>query len=173
MLSRSRSRSTSSLNGSSPTPILRRTSSRDSVKSMQHIAPILLLDNTITPGENSPSLWARSVRVTDYVIVAGSRTRAGAYVLWSCYIETLEGAQFVVRRRYSDFVTLRDRLKVTFPRSLASLPALPPKSVVWKFRPAFLETRRQGLSYFLSCVLLNPEFAGSTIVKDFLLHEKD
>lgn len=54
-----------------------------------------------------------------------------------------------------------------------------------KFRPSFLESRRVGLEYFLkwvsrllssyiysnviiSCVLLNPEFSGSPIVKDFL-----
>ncbi|KAG0137580.1 Phox homologous domain-containing protein [Tuber indicum] len=135
--------------------------------------PITLIDHTITPSENSPSLWARSAKVVDYVIVAGSRTRAGAYVAWNCSIETFEGAQFTVRKRYSEFVTLRDMLRETFPRSLASLPTLPPKSVVSKFRPKFLEVRRQGLSYFLSCILLNPEFAGSPLVKDFLFSTDD
>jgi hypothetical protein len=52
--------------------------------------PITLVDNTITPSENSPSLWARNAKVVDYVIVSGSRTRAGAYVAWNCSIETLE-----------------------------------------------------------------------------------
>lgn len=52
--------------------------------------PITLIDHTITPSENSPSLWARSAKVVDYVIVAGSRTRAGAYVAWNCSIETFE-----------------------------------------------------------------------------------
>ena len=57
-----------------------------------------------------------------------------------------------------------------------------------KFRPQFLEKRRMGLSYFLksvssslpsigchtvelmrpSCVMLNPEFAGSPILKEFI-----
>ncbi|KAL7273992.1 hypothetical protein RUND412_003127 [Rhizina undulata] len=129
----------------------------------------MLIDHTITPSENSPGLWARRVNVVDYVIVSGSRTRAGAYVAWNCLIETFEGAQFSVRKRYSEFAELRDQLKETFPRSLASLPALPPKSVVSKFRPEFLEARRQGLSYFLTCILLNPEFAGSPLVKEFLL----
>ena len=41
-----------------------------------------------------------------------------------------------------------------------------------RFRPEFLEQRRRGLAYFLTCVLLNPEFAASPLVKDFLLHEK-
>ncbi|CUS07334.1 unnamed protein product [Tuber aestivum] len=160
--------------------------------------PITLIDHTITPSENSPSLWARSAKVVDYVIVAGSRTRAGAYVAWNCSIETFgvcflrliqvrfwDSHCLVIMGRelnsqfakgtvqYSEFVTLRDVLRETFPRSLASLPALPPKSVVSKFRPKFLEARRQGLSYFLSCILLNPEFAGSPPVKDFLLNADD
>ncbi|PWW73322.1 PX-domain-containing protein [Tuber magnatum] len=135
--------------------------------------PITLVDHTITPSENSPSLWARSAKVVDYVIVAGSRTRVGAYVAWNCSIETFGGARVTVRKRYSEFVTLRDMLRETFPRSLASLPTLPPKSVVSKFRPEFLEARRQGLSYFLSCILLNPEFAGSPLVKEFLLNPDD
>lgn len=174
MLTRQKSRTYSFSSSHSDPPPFRPHHRRrnSSASSLTHVAPIALLDNTVTPGENSPSLWARNVKIADYTIVAGSRTRAGAYVLWNCYIETLEGAQFTVRRRYSDFVILRDKLKVTFPRSLASLPELPPKSVVSKFRKEFLEKRRAGLSYFLTCILLNPEFAGSPLVKDFLLHEK-
>lgn len=52
--------------------------------------PITLVDHTVTPSENSPSLWARNAKVVDYVIVSGSRTRAGAYVAWNCLIETFE-----------------------------------------------------------------------------------
>jgi hypothetical protein len=53
-----------------------------------------------------------------------------------------------------------------------------------KFQTTFLEKRREGLAYFLksvaqiptperllncgSCVLLNPEFAGSPVLKDFV-----
>jgi len=75
---------------------------------------------------------------------------------------------------------------MTFPLSEASMPPLPPKGVVSKFRPQFLEHRRIGLQYFLkyvdvsappahcraltppSCVLLNPEFSSSPVMKDFL-----
>jgi hypothetical protein len=72
----------------------------------------------------------------------------------------------------------------TFPHAAASMPQFPPKSVVSRFRPRFLEKRKQALSYFLkcvksirasgyrltiySCILLNPEFAGSPVLKDFL-----
>ncbi len=67
------------------------------------------------------------------------------------------------------------------------IPALPSKSVVSRFRPRFLEARQRGLNHFLkyaadlervwmtsliefcsSCILLNPEFAASPILKDFI-----
>ncbi|CAG7960054.1 unnamed protein product [Penicillium salamii] len=70
--------------------------------------------------------------------------------------------------RYSEFDDLRQGLVASFPHAKNALPALPPKSVLFKFRPKFLESRRVGLEYFLNCVLLNPEFSGSPIVKDFL-----
>ena len=79
----------------------------------------------------------------------------------------------------------------SFPHSEAMIPQLPRKSVVSRFRPKFLEQRKAGLSHFLkyvalfettydifsartsllinsSCILLNPEFAASPILKDFI-----
>ena len=75
----------------------------------------------------------------------------------------------VIRKRYSDFDDLRQRLVKAFPQSTnESLPPLPPKSAIYKFRAKFLERRRESLAYFLHCVLLNPEYASSLIVKDFV-----
>lgn len=88
-----------------------------------------------------------------------------------------------IRKRYSEFDEFRYRLVQTFPGFEAAVPALPPKSVISKFRPRFLEKRRAGLQYFLkcvyqsihpnyadllSCILLNPEFSGSPVLKEFL-----
>ena len=74
-----------------------------------------------------------------------------------------------IRKRYSEFEELRQRLVKAFPQSTKkSLPPLPPKSAIYKFRPQFLEKRRQGLSYFLTCVMLNPEYAGSDVMKEFI-----
>jgi hypothetical protein len=61
----------------------------------------------------------------------------------------LQGSSFRIRKRFSEFDGLRDRLLQTFPNSTAAMPPLPPKSVISKFRPKFLETRRVGLQYFL------------------------
>jgi hypothetical protein len=54
-----------------------------------------------------------------------------------------------IRKRYSVFDDLRRRLVLTFPNFEAAVPALPPKSVLKRFQPRFLEKRRAGLQYFL------------------------
>jgi PX domain len=57
-----------------------------------------------------------------------------------------------IRKRYSEFDDLRSKLLQTFPYSAAAMPPLPPKSVISKFRPKFLENRRAKLQYFLKWV---------------------
>ncbi|KAJ5936699.1 hypothetical protein N7466_003149 [Penicillium verhagenii] len=145
-----------------------RNASRASQSSLARSALITLEDHTADPEcETSRGLWAQSVLIEDHVVVQG-KTGVGAYVVWNCRIQTLDGGPMVVRMRYSEFDDLRNRLVSSFPHAKNALPALPPKSVFYKFRPKFLEQRRVGLEYFLNCVLLNPEFSSSPIVKDFL-----
>ncbi|KAL3422155.1 px domain-containing protein [Phlyctema vagabunda] len=129
---------------------------------------ITLLDNTDIRDPKNRACWAKNAYVDDFVVVNGSRTGIGAFVVWNITVETLHGGKMHVRKRYSEFDDLRQRLLMTFPLSEAAMPPLPPKSVISKFRPKFLEQRRVGLSYFLNCILLNPEFSGSPVLKDFL-----
>ncbi|KAJ5739368.1 hypothetical protein N7533_012152 [Penicillium manginii] len=143
-----------------------RNVSRASQSSLRNT--ITLEDHTADPdSETSRGLWARNVAISDHCVVQG-KTGVGAYVVWNCVVQTLDGGPIVVRMRYSEFDDLRQRLVSSFPHAKSALPALPPKSVLFKFRPKFLENRRAGLEYFLNCVLLNPEFSSSPIVKDFL-----
>ncbi|KAJ5899880.1 hypothetical protein N7495_004624 [Penicillium taxi] len=128
---------------------------------------ITLEDHTEEDCETARGLWAQSVSIEDYVVVRG-KSGVGSYVVWNCTIQTLDGGPMVVRMRYSEFDELRRSLVTAFPHAKSALPALPPKSVFYKFRASFLESRRVGLEYFLNCVLLNPEFSSSLIVKDFL-----
>ncbi|CEJ57606.1 Putative PX domain protein [Penicillium brasilianum] len=145
-----------------------RSVSRASLSSLAQSRIIRLEDHTADPdSETSRGLWARSVAIDDHVVVQG-KSGVGSYVVWNCTIQTLDGGPIVVRIRYSEFDDLRQRLESAFPHARNALPALPPKSVLFKFRPKFLESRRVGLEYFLNCVLLNPEFSSSPIVKDFL-----
>ncbi|KAJ3949333.1 uncharacterized protein N0V96_000448 [Colletotrichum fioriniae] len=112
--------------------------------------------------------WAKSVEITDYVVVNGSATNIGAFVVWNIRVETLQGSYMNIRKRYSEFDDLREKLVKTFPNFEAAVPPLPPKSVISKFRPRFLDKRRAGLQYFLNCIMLNPEFSGSPVLKEFL-----
>ncbi|KAI1181343.1 Phox homologous domain-containing protein [Nemania sp. FL0916] len=129
---------------------------------------------TLRDNENSSiddrgsACWARSVQVTDYVTVNGSATNIGAFVVWNIRVETLSGSYMNIRKRYSEFDDFRWRLMRTFPGFEAAVPELPPKGIISKFRPKFLEKRRTGLQYFLNCIILNPEFSGSPVLKDFL-----
>lgn len=142
----------------------RSTSSADN----GHGAPIGLEDHTEDDSEHCKALWAKGVTIDDYVVVSGTAPGIGAYVVWNCTVETLDGGPMKIRKRYSEFEELHTKLLQTFPHAAGSLPQFPPKSVISRFRPRFLEKRKQALSYFLNCVLLNPEFAGSPVLKDFL-----
>lgn len=151
-------------------PYWRQHQRADSTASLDNLRPppITLEDHTEVPSEQSSALWAKSVTIHDYTIVSGSRTGIGAYVVWNCTVETLDGGPMIIRKRYSEFDDLRQRLVKTFPNSAAAVPPLPPKSMISRFQPNFLERRREGLSYFLNCVLLNPEFSGSPVLKEFV-----
>ncbi|KAK7208235.1 Phox homologous domain-containing protein [Myxozyma melibiosi] len=129
--------------------------------------PITLVDHSMDDNQENGKMWARSAWVGDYSIVAGAG-KAGAYVSWLCVIETVESQSIRFRKRYSEFVSLQQLLLREFPHLRAAIPGLPPKSIISKFRPAFLEERRRGLEFFLSCIVLNPVFAGSQVVKDFI-----
>ncbi|KAL4977752.1 PX domain protein [Aspergillus desertorum] len=145
-----------------------RNASRASQISTDGGPAITLEDHTEDPNcETNRGLWAKSVTIDDHVVVQG-KSGVGAYVVWNCKIRTLEGGMITVRMRYSEFDDLRLKLAKSFPHARNALPSLPPKSVLFKFRPSFLESRKVGLEYFLNCVLLNPEFSSSPIVKDFL-----
>ncbi|KIX01710.1 uncharacterized protein Z518_09436 [Rhinocladiella mackenziei CBS 650.93] len=135
--------------------------------------PIILEDHTLSRAASNAALWAKSITIDDYVIVHGTAPGIGAYVVWNCKVQTLDGGPMTIRKRYSEFDELRNKLIKAFPQSTkSSLPPLPPKSAIYKFRPKFLERRREGLAYFLNCVMLNPEYAGSAIVKDFVFPPK-
>lgn len=126
---------------------------------------ITLQDNTDGEDTKNKACWAKNVYIEDFIIINESRTNIGAFVTWNITVETLQvstqpalvprwrltrqGGSLRVRKRYSEFDDLKERLLQTFPNSRASMPPLPPKSLISKFRPKFLENRRAGLQYFL------------------------
>lgn len=129
--------------------------------------PILLEDHSADHSPSTQSCWAQSVAIDDYVILTGP-TGIGAYIVWHCTVRTLKGGDLEIRKRYSEFDRLREDLVRSFPHAEQMIPLLPRKSVVSRFRPKFLEQRKAGLGHFLNCILLNPEFAASPVLKSFI-----
>mmetsp|Transcript_17938 Transcript_17938/g.40432 ORF Transcript_17938/g.40432 Transcript_17938/m.40432 type:complete len:629 (-) Transcript_17938:130-2016(-) len=76
-----------------------------------------------------------------------------------------EGQSWTVTRRYNEFATLFDTLKL----KLASVPAMPSKSMVRQFAPEYLEARKNGLSAFLREVCRRRDAVNCREVQDFLL----
>ncbi|CAO3630784.1 unnamed protein product [Mucor fragilis] len=92
----------------------------------------------------------------------------GSYICYSCTILSDKGAPITVRKRYSDFVELREELVKQYPTLKRSIPKLPPKKVVGKFTPAFVEQRRRDLEYFFKYVVLHPTLGASPIVRHWI-----
>ncbi|RJE23187.1 PX domain-containing protein [Aspergillus sclerotialis] len=104
--------------------------SQTSQTSLDRLPAITLEDHTEDPdSETSRGLWARSVTIDDHVVVQG-KTGIGAYVVWNCKVQTLDGGPMTIRMRYSEFDDLRQRLLAAFQHAKSALPPLPPKSVL-------------------------------------------
>ena len=54
--------------------------------------PILLEDHTEEQRETDDGLWAQGVKICEYHVVSGAKGAigAGAYVVFHCYVDTLE-----------------------------------------------------------------------------------
>ncbi|KID72086.1 PX domain-containing protein YPT35 [Metarhizium brunneum] len=127
-----------------------RNTSSVSVESVLPAGAIILQDNdTSEHQDRNNACWAKSVEVVNYTVVNGGATSVGAFIVWNVRVETLSGSYMNIRKRYSEFDEFRSKLVKSFPGFEGAVPSLPPKSVISKFRPNFLEKRRTGLQYFL------------------------
>ena len=79
-------------------------------------------------------------------------------------------SQFSVIRRYSDFVWLISQLTRDFKGYI--IPPLPEKSVVGRFTPSFIETRRRALEHCLNRIANHSELRKRSI-KAFLEAKDD
>ena len=93
-------------------------------------APITLEDHTEDPLVQEDAVWAKAIYIEDFVIVSGNVPSVGSFVVWHCKIDTLDGGSLVIRKRYSEFYELRQKLLVTFPNSSGATPPFPPKSMI-------------------------------------------
>ena len=74
---------------------------------------------------------------------------------------------WIVNRRYSDFIWIRDCLKNFFPGEV--LPILPKKKIGnRRFEEDFVNKRTQGLQNFLNDIVKNEKFKASEVLNIFL-----
>ncbi|KAG6890038.1 hypothetical protein C0995_012495 [Termitomyces sp. Mi166 len=127
---------------------------------------IWLDDNT---GSGKSLAFAQDVRINGWTNV-GDKAERG-YIVYDCAIRTKEGTMIHVHKRYSDFDELETVLRHTLPRSQRHfVPALPPKSPLSRYRPAFLDRRRRLLQSWLAAVLLHPDVGGSKAVRVWVMN---
>ncbi|CAG8569973.1 4845_t:CDS:2 [Acaulospora morrowiae] len=112
------------------------------------------------------NLFAEEVNVGNPVRVG---TGYGSYIAYTCTVKGQEGANIVARKRYSDFIRLRSQLIKAQPKYKKLIPCLPPKRVVGKFMPEFIERRRKDLEYFLSYILLHPVLGSTMVVRRWFM----
>jgi hypothetical protein len=67
-----------------------RSISRLSQISLDRPHPITLRDRTGSLSSTNGALWAKSISIENYVIVSGNLTGIGAYVVWTCKVQTLD-----------------------------------------------------------------------------------
>ncbi|KAJ1918826.1 hypothetical protein H4219_002365 [Mycoemilia scoparia] len=74
------------------------------------------------------------------------------HTIYLVHVTWLNRATTKIRRRYNEFVLLRETLVTKFKEFRRSIPPLPPKRVVGNFDEEFLQEREDGLQYFLRVV---------------------
>ncbi|KAG6328860.1 hypothetical protein ID866_10229 [Astraeus odoratus] len=134
-----------------------------------HVPPSIF-SSEIWLGDHSgeSSAFSRDVQISGWTNVGDQRS--GAYVVYDCAIRTKEGTTIHTHKRYSAFTELYYALKRTLPRHLLHfIPPLPPKTPFARYRPAFLDSRRRQLQYWLSAVLLHPEIGGCEAVRYWVM----
>ncbi|KAG7810395.1 hypothetical protein KL921_002890 [Ogataea angusta] len=132
--------------------------------------PITLQNNSDEQLFASDSVWCANCTIAEPTIIQG--INGGKYALWTIEFETVRGARFKIRKRYNDFDELRNKLEKYTGKT--ELPKFPPRSGLFqdRFDPAFLESRRKSLEYWLSSVVLNPAICCRQEVKEFVLGKK-
>jgi len=77
-----------------------RSASSVSYQSISHLRPpaISLEDHSDADHDSGRACWARHAVVDSWVVVSGA-TGIGAYVVWNCTVETINGAPFTIRKR--------------------------------------------------------------------------
>ena len=125
---------------------------------------------TISPSastESSPAsvpsqfpLWIQRISVTE---VSTVRAGISSYSVYTCVATTPGFSPIVAKRRFRDFVALRQSLVSQQRHSLAVIPDLPEKRIIGNFNHDFLERRKMALQGFLETVRSSDPFNAALI----------
>ncbi|KAN0088957.1 Phox homologous domain containing protein, partial [Tylopilus felleus] len=138
--------------------------SRASIHLSQGAPSVFSRDIWLGDNSGESRAFARDVQISGWTNVGDKL--GGAYVVYDCVIRTKESTTIHAHKRYSAFVELYHALRQSLPPHLHHfVPALPPKSPLSRYRPAFLDHRRRQLQYWLSAVLLHPEIGACQAVR--------
>eukprot|EP01096_Ripella_sp_DP13-Kostka_P005527 TRINITY_DN1884_c0_g1_i1.p2 TRINITY_DN1884_c0_g1~~TRINITY_DN1884_c0_g1_i1.p2 ORF type:complete len:162 (-),score=57.94 TRINITY_DN1884_c0_g1_i1:12-497(-) len=115
-----------------------------------------------------PDVWTTSVRVVDPIIEEenGKKSYTTFKIITETTFPQFPGVRFEVRRRYNDFVWLRNYLdnyltSREWKRPVEPLPDLPGDSFssffgFGRFEPGFIEDRRAKLELFINKIASHP-----------------
>lgn len=133
--------------------------------------PIQIVEQAQGHEHFSESSHITDVLVGDYHVIEGDGS--GLYVVWSIRI-VVDDAPYsliVLYKRYSDIEVFRAKVVKEYPKD--NFPLLPPKDNFSVLRmwllDLWLESRRKGLQWFLTNVLLNPKYQHSPVITSFVL----
>ncbi|KAJ7725885.1 hypothetical protein B0H14DRAFT_2410513, partial [Mycena olivaceomarginata] len=129
------------------------------------VAPPSVFSNDIRLGDNcgESAAFAREVQISGWTSVGDAHGLGGAYVVYDCTIKTKEGTPIHAHKRYSDFA--RPEARASRP----SVPELPPKAPLARYRAAFLARYRRALDHWLAAVLLHPDVGGCEAVRRWVM----
>ncbi|XP_062509622.1 sorting nexin-7-like [Corticium candelabrum] len=112
--------------------------------------------------------------VDDIDVTVSDHQKLENYVVYTVQTKTTRGDPFdrmyyTVRRRYKDFLWLREKLEEAFPAHL--LPPMPEKLSMQRwthFTPSFMIARQNGLNKFLQRIASHPVISFNEIFYQFL-----
>lgn len=145
----------------------------DSVSRLNKIlpVPITLEDRTPSAQHFDSTSHITDVLVGDYHIIEGEIGKP--YIVWSIriIINDLNYSSILIYKRYSEIESFRNKLVASYKD--VDIPRLPPKDNLnfqrYLWSSNWLETRRKGLQWFMTNVLLNPKLQHNEIVTEFVL----
>eukprot|EP00038_Savillea_parva_P009497 m.183922 g.183922 ORF g.183922 m.183922 type:complete len:665 (-) comp15972_c0_seq1:103-2097(-) len=114
--------------------------------------------------KRTPIVHLSDIYIASHDVIRPARGKP--YTTFKIVSTSVDGKQYTVNRRYSQFVQLNGILSSAFPRDRIQLPKK--RRVLSNFTPSFLLAREQALTHYLGELLRRPALSRLRIVSEFL-----